>query len=257
MTHRHWDAALDRLAQAHRPLVALDFDGTLAPLQTNPDDSRIEPTARDAIFRLSEAPELTIALVSGRGLADLAKRAEVPDGTELVGSHGAEWGVLAPGGKLAIQAFSLTSDQFVRLERLQRDFKALTRDGAWVEIKPAAAVFHTRPMPNRTLAASLRSEALALAHAQGAEVTDGKEALEASVVRVSKAEAIARLRREHEAGVVLFAGDDATDESAFNAMGRDDIGIKIGPGPTAASLRMATPAELGQFLNLLADRITP
>ena len=40
-----------------RPLlVALDFDGTLAPLVDDPDDSQMLPTAADALARLATTP---------------------------------------------------------------------------------------------------------------------------------------------------------------------------------------------------------
>ena len=70
-------------------LVALDFDGVLAPLVDTPSHSRATPGGIAALRRLSGHEHVALALVSGRGLADLAQVAEVPDGTFLVGSHGA------------------------------------------------------------------------------------------------------------------------------------------------------------------------
>src|SRR5690242_20470960 len=84
---------LARLAAdpASRPLlVALDFDGTLAPLQDDPQASRILPDGVEALTRLAAAEGVALALVSGRAMSDLHALAEVPPGTYLVGSHGAE-----------------------------------------------------------------------------------------------------------------------------------------------------------------------
>ena len=67
-----------------RPLlVALDFDGTLAPLQDDPSRSAIPPEGVAVLQRLSAVPEVTLALVSGRSMADLHALAAVPAGTVL------------------------------------------------------------------------------------------------------------------------------------------------------------------------------
>ena len=74
-------AALAALAAdpARRPLlVALDFDGMLAPLQDDPSASRILPGGVDALARLAGTPGVALALVSGRAMADLHTLAQVP-----------------------------------------------------------------------------------------------------------------------------------------------------------------------------------
>lgn len=71
-------------------LIALDFDGVLAPLQDNPDRSRMLPESAQAIADLSGLPGTRVALVSGRDLTTLRRLAEPPQGVWLVGSHGAE-----------------------------------------------------------------------------------------------------------------------------------------------------------------------
>src|SRR5690606_5213008 len=64
-------AALDELSRVPRLLVALDFDGTLAPEVDSPDNARALPAARDAVLRLHAAPGTRVALVSGRALRSL------------------------------------------------------------------------------------------------------------------------------------------------------------------------------------------
>jgi trehalose-6-phosphatase len=71
-------------------LVALDFDGTLSPLVSDPAAARALPTARRAVERLAGSPSVQVALVSGRGLADLRAVASPPTGIHLICSPGAE-----------------------------------------------------------------------------------------------------------------------------------------------------------------------
>jgi trehalose-phosphatase len=53
-------------------LVALDFDGTLAPISPHPDDARPQPGA-DQILRDVRATGATVAVVSGRSVASLLR----------------------------------------------------------------------------------------------------------------------------------------------------------------------------------------
>ena len=67
------------------------------------------------------------------------------------------------------------------------------------------------------------------------------------------ADLLARLREAVGATAVLFAGDDVTDEDALRSLGEGDLGIRVGPGETAASHRVADPAAIGRLLGELAD----
>ena len=84
------EAAITRLARTERLLVALDFDGTLAPLVDRPEDARATDRSRAAIERLAAADDTRVAIVSGRALESLGEVASPPDGTLLSGSHGVE-----------------------------------------------------------------------------------------------------------------------------------------------------------------------
>ena len=79
-----------RLAQAlaGRPLLALDFDGTVSRLVPDPETARMDPAVPPLLTRL--ATRMPVALVSGRGLQDLRARTPLT-GLTLVGNHGNEW----------------------------------------------------------------------------------------------------------------------------------------------------------------------
>ena len=84
--------ALDAVAATPRLLVASDFDGTLAPLVTDPLQARALPGGLEALREAAALPGVTAAVVSGRDLDTLATLTEigVDDGITLVGSHGAQ-----------------------------------------------------------------------------------------------------------------------------------------------------------------------
>ena len=240
-----------------RPLlVALDFDGTLAPLVDDPETSRALPAAVDALRRLAEAPDVTLALVSGRSLADLHRRAEVPVGTVLIGSHGGERGHAGEHG-LVHEPMQLTPEQDDLLVRVGAGLQraARGRDGVWVQHKPAGAVLHTR-LAEPADADAATALALEVAEELGVHAMRGKDVVEVPLLSVTKGDALLRLRDDVGAATVLYAGDDTTDEHAFGDLGASDLTIKVGVGDTAARYRVPGPDALGQVLDALAKALS-
>lgn len=233
-------------------LVALDFDGTLAPLQDDPSASRILPDGVEALARLAQVDGVELALVSGRALSDLHALAQVPPGTFFIGSHGAERARVTSFG-LDRDVVQLTDEQADRLAALgaQAAAVARARDGVWVETKPTAVVVHTR-LAEPDVAAAATAEAVALGARLGTGVLQGRDVVEITVLQADKGEALTALRAELGASVVLYAGDDVTDEHAFAALGPQDLTIKVGPAETVARYRLATPHELVDTLGGLA-----
>ena len=64
-------AALGALARVPTLLVALDFDGVLAPIVQDPSSSRPLPGSAVAVDALAALPGTTVAMLSGRALGDL------------------------------------------------------------------------------------------------------------------------------------------------------------------------------------------
>ncbi len=242
--------------KAARPLlVALDFDGTLAPLQDDPTRSRIVPGGEAVLARIAATDGVHLAIVSGRAMAALPRLATLPLGTVLVGSHGAERARVVAAG-LDRDVAPLSDEQADALAALGGQAAAVARgrDGVWVESKPAAVVVHTRLAPP-DVAAAAQADALALAARAGIRPLRGKDVVELPVLDADKGSALVALRDELGAAVVVCAGDDLTDEHAFTALGPADVTVKVGPGDTAAAYRVATAVDLVAALTVLADAL--
>lgn len=242
--------ALGALAKTRTLLVALDFDGTLAPAVDDPAMARALPQARAAVLRLASLPDTRVALVSGRALDSLEEVADVPDEVLLVGSHGIELRLDNPD-----DSFTLDEDEQARLGMLGDvlDQVADSVEEVWVEVKPAGFALHTRLATEKD---SRIAHLVALSEAR-AEVDDltvrhGKDVLEFSVRSTTKGEAVEHLRRYTKATAVFYAGDDVTDEDAFAALNSADLGVKSGAGPTVADHRVAGPESVAHVLTLLA-----
>jgi trehalose-phosphatase len=241
---------------AARPLlVALDFDGTLAPLQDDPSASRILPAGVEVLAALAALDGVVLALVSGRAMGDLHALAQVPPGTYLIGSHGAERARVTQFG-LDRDVVELTHEQADRLAALGARTAAVARgrDGVWVETKPTAVVVHTR-LAERDVADAAETEAVALGGELGVGTMHGKDVVELSVLPADKGTALQALRHELGAPFVLYAGDDVTDEHAFAALDADDVTVKVGAGDTVARFRVADPEAAVAALATLRDAL--
>ncbi|ULE35121.1 trehalose-phosphatase [Mycobacterium sp. IDR2000157661] len=236
--------ALDAAAAAPRLLVTSDFDGTLAPIVNNPADARPLDQAADALVALAELPHTATALISGRALEVLRSLSGMPPTVHLVGSHGAEF----------TSGFSHDIDRAL-LDRITGELREIAegRPGVTVETKPASVALHVRnasPEDSQRALASAR----AASEAWDAHTTAGKAVLEFAVIQTDKGEAVDILRAQEDADVVVFLGDDVTDEKAFRRLRAGDVGVKVGPGDTLAGYRVESPEDAAAALGYLLGR---
>ncbi|GAB3602173.1 trehalose-phosphatase [Microbacterium aureliae] len=248
-----WGAALSRLAAADRLLVALDFDGTLSPLEDEPMDARMLPAAREAVEALTAVDGTVVALVSGRSLHDLREIAEHDDDSpvHLAGSHGAE--VWVPGeGPLTVDD---DPADVAQRDRLRSHAEAATADmaGIWIEPKSFGFGVHTRRADAGTAQAAYDAvDRIVSAEAPHWRRRTGHNIVEYAFRHEGKDGAVAQLRDLVGADAVLFAGDDVTDEDALRSLGDGDVGVHVGDRETAASVIVADIPAFADLLMTLA-----
>jgi trehalose 6-phosphate synthase/phosphatase len=243
--------ALGEMAAADSLLIALDFDGTLAPHVDRPEDARAVDGTREAVQRLLDFEGVRVALVSGRALVSLQHVADPPEDVLLTGSHGIEMRLDSPDIEI-----NLLADELAQLDTLARVLEGISGsvEGTTIERKPAGMAIHTRlaTRPNGERAQREARDQLS-DELPGLTVREGKNVLEFSVRSRTKGDALDVLRTHTGAERVFYAGDDVTDEDAFAVLQDLDIGLKIGPGPSLAGYRVRSPKEVTEVLNLLAD----
>jgi trehalose 6-phosphate phosphatase len=223
--------------------VACDFDGTLAPIVNHPGDARPLPESVAALGALAGLPSTAAALISGRALRDLAELARMPAGVVLVGSHGAEFdsGFAQPINE---ELLSRIRDELARI--------AAEHPGVTIEVKPASVALHVRNASPSDARAAL-DEARAAARSWEAQLTEGKGVAEFAVITTDKGQALEILRDRVDASAAVFIGDDVTDEKVFRRLRGPDVGIKVGPGETAARYRVSDPVEVAGVLDFLVE----
>ena len=131
------ESALRELARVPTLLVALDFDGVLAPIVQDPSTSRPLPGSAAAVGALADLPATTVAMLSGRALDDLRAVSGFAAPVRLVGSH---------GGEFDDGALELTDAQRDLKDQLSAAVRQVVdgEPGVRLESKPAGIVVHVR-----------------------------------------------------------------------------------------------------------------
>lgn len=240
--------ALRRIAATDHLLVAMDFDGTMAPLVDHAGDARALPRSAAAFAALTELPRTTTALISGRALDSLRAVAFPPEKTLLIGSHGAEvW--MGPGSS----KLELDDARRELLAEVRRELEAIVEvaPGTLLEDKPAGVVLHTRLAADDVAEDAVAAARAVLQDRPGVYLKSGNRVLETSVVHASKGEGVSFLRQATGATATVFAGDDTTDEDALARLLPGDLGVKVGLDFTQAQFRIEAPAHVSELLEAL------
>jgi trehalose 6-phosphate phosphatase len=239
-------------------VLLLDFDGTLAPIADRPELAAMPHATRRALERLMALPGVTVAVVSGRGLADVRELAAIPR-IAYAGNHGME--IHGPG------IDRVHPEAAAARPVLERTLRELTDaissiPGAFVEDKELTLSVHFRLAPRERL-----DELSDIIHRvvdplPGVHLTQGKEVMEVRPdVGWNKGKAVLFLLdqiRPPAGAPVLYLGDDRTDEDAFGALRESGSGegILVSDHPStdsAATSYLREPAEVGALFTALVD----
>lgn len=222
--------------------VVLDFDGTLAPIVSDPQAAAMRPRTRALVGRVAE--RYPTAILSGRTQEDVAARVKgLPIGY-IVGNHGAEWAWTPYNGRrIAERICAWHAALRTRLADV---------DGVVIEDKRYSLALHYRRARKRTEA---RTRILAaLRELRGLVVTEGKAVVNVLAVEApDKGAALASLQRRLGCARVIFVGDDANDEAAFAASSERVLTVRVGARRgSRASYFLRSQMQIDAFLELLA-----
>jgi trehalose 6-phosphate phosphatase len=256
-----WDAIV---ADPGRAMIALDYDGVLAPIVADPTRAVPAPGAVETLRRLADRVG-TLAIVTGRPAevaVQLGGLDSVP-GLVVEGQYGAErWAA----GELTTPADP--PEVVAARDALPPALAAAGADPAvWVEDKRLALVVHTRRTadPDGELA-RLRPQLARFAARYGLESHPGKMVLELRPPGFDKGGVLRRLAADRSPAAVLFAGDDVGDLPGFEAVaelrGLGTPGLSVASASeeaadvaAAADLAVDGPAGVVALLTRLADAL--
>jgi trehalose 6-phosphate phosphatase len=237
----------------HQPLLAFDFDGTLAPIVARPEDARVSRAVAGRLEQLMRW--LPVAIVTGRQVEDVRDRLGfVPH--YIVGNHGAEDDSDPDTTQRLKQALAGVRDAL----RVRQP--VLDAAGVNVEDKDQSIALHYRLARDRDRARAVIDEALADV-GPALKVFGGKMVVNVTASDApDKAQAVRRLVQRSGAGAAVFAGDDLNDEPVFAAAPQHWLTVKIGrdDAQSQAAFCLENPAEMAVFLDRvlsLVPRLLP
>ena len=249
--------ALRAFGARDRVLVAVDFDGTLAPLVSDPLHATAVPGGLEVLRDAATLAGVTAAVVSGRDLATLEMLTAIgpDDGVILVGSHGAQTTRADRAARVATAGTTSRDEAEAALLGTVREELESIRSrypAVRLEHKPSAVALHTRDVEPPTAEAATRAANEAARRHPGVHLIPGKEVVELSVSQADKGTALADLALASRSSATLYVGDDATDERAFAALHptSGDVTIKVGAGETVALHRVPDPEAVVELLTL-------
>ena len=250
---------LDRLVDGEHLLLLTDYDGTLAPIVPTSDAARLPEAVQADLRTLARSPRVHPGVVSGRDLADLRALIDVP-GAIYAGCHGLE--IEGPGMRFAhpdAQAQRDILDEITR-ELLRR---APQVPGMRVEPKRFGLAVHYRHVAHdrrhrveTELARAIARDGSRLKIFHGVEVIEIQPQ-----VGWTKGDCVLWIRgaMQRLSGgrvMVVYVGDDWTDEPVFEALGGQGLTISVGQRVPAsrAAHKMADVAAVHRLLSALATR---
>lgn len=231
-----------------RALIALDFDGTLAPIVADPTQARALPAAVSAVRALAPAVG-TLAVITGRPALTAVE----------YGSLGNVPGIIVLGhyGRQRWQDGELTTPSpppglAVARERLPAVLAdADAAEGTWIEDKADALAVHTRRAADPAAALDkIRAPLLRLAAATGLRAEPGRLVIELRPPGADKGQALADLAAQRIRSAIMFCGDDLGDRPAFSALRRLRAGGQ--PGLAVCSGSAEVP-DLADQVDLIVD----
>jgi trehalose 6-phosphate phosphatase len=210
-------------------LCAFDFDGTLAPLVTQPDRAH---TPQNIISRLGELSGYArVAIITGRSIDDVSGRLGFqPD--YLVGNHGLEG---MPGWEVRAAGYREMCQQWMDILKQQLVHHPDFQSNIWIEDKFYSISIHYRIARDRN-EIERRLVALLPELLPSVRIVAGK-----CVVNLlppdapDKGSAMMALMAASQASGALYVGDDVTDEDVFRVRCPELLSVRIGHDPRSSA----------------------
>jgi trehalose-phosphatase len=250
-------AKLEQMVQcAPHLLLCLDFDGTLVPLAGHPDDVELSPRVRITLRELSANDKISVAVISGRNRGDLQQRVGLSN-LYYVGNHGLE---ISGPGVLFVEPAAVSCSDWIKALSAKLEARLKPMAGAFVENKGLTLTVHYRlaPAEKHQKVRQIVQEVLANT-SHGFVLRAGHKAHEIRPpVSWNKGSAVSWILKQLPVPdpLVVYLGDDDTDEDAFAVLS-EAITVRIGSAAeTAAHYCLGDPSEVHAFLSWLTKQLS-
>jgi trehalose-phosphatase len=241
-----------------KPVLFLDYDGTLTPIVKDPDKAYLSEEMRGILKKLANRTQ--VCMVSGRAMQTVKDFVQLEE-VVYAGSHG--FNITGPGnmhmepkgGKNAME--SLNEVEIILNNRIG------SIENVYIERKKYAIAIHYRNIKNEDDVAEVKEQVEKIVDEfNNLKWDSGRKLLEVKPnINWHKGKAITWLleKLDLDSGeyVPFFIGDDVTDEDGFRELKNKGITIKVNAHgkKTHADYRLENVEEVKTFLDTLKDFI--
>ncbi len=251
----------NRLEQVKRKLgnkhllLFFDYDGTLTPIAQTPQQAVIPQKVKELLRKLSQKPNCTLAVISGRALKDLKQVIGLKH-IIYVGNHGLE--IKGPKIKFESQVSQGLNSAIRDINK--KLVSSLSKiKGVLIEDKGLAISVHYRLVDAKDMQGFLNkfyeiTEPFAVRNK--IKISEGKKVYEIRPpVAWDKGKVVLWLlaRQQFLVGedkvFPIYFGDDITDEDAFKVLKKKGLTIFVGkPKPSYAHYYLRSPDEVKKLI---------
>jgi trehalose 6-phosphate synthase/phosphatase len=248
------DTVSEPFATAARPLVMLDYDGSLREFEPRYEAAQPTQEIYDLLAGLGAQAGVSVFINSGRDRDTLGRWFDsLP--LALLAEHGSwlrlprenEWEPIGPAPDLSWKG---------EVRRVLARYADRT-PGARIEEKSASLVWHYREVEEDLgdwQALELTSVLETMLHNVPVQVVHGARIVEVRQQGLDKGRAYELVEsRFGPFDFVLATGDDRTDEDLFERLDANAFTVKVGSGPSRAHVAVSTPASVRQLLQAMLD----
>jgi trehalose 6-phosphate phosphatase len=222
-------------------LVALDYDGTLAPIVADPERAAMRP--RTQALLTAVALRYPVIVISGRAQTDVVRRLRGVGVAAAIGNHGIESWHVARASVPEVRGW------LPSLASAVAPFKGVSIEDKSFSI----AVHYRRSREKRRARAAILAAAARL---PGARVVSGKQVVNLLPKNAPhKGVALERARARLGCDTAIYVGDDVTDEDVFmlDQPGRL-LGVRVGvSAASVAAYAIPNQRAIDRFLRALVE----
>jgi len=232
--------------------LLLDYDGTLAPFRKERDRAFPYPGIEDVLRGLIALDRFRVIIISGRAADDIMHLLDLETYPEIWGCHGAEQ--YTADGEYHIRKLPAGTEEGIRKGWLAIRNAGLSEH---CEKKPTSLAIHWRgldPSRKNLINETVHRELDRLTGKNGLTLSEFDGGIELRYADIDKGDVIEKIIEEtDDSELILYFGDDYTDEDAFNALKGKGISLLVRPEfrETSADIWIEPPRELIMILNNL------
>ncbi|MFC2047892.1 trehalose-phosphatase [Chloroflexota bacterium] len=221
-----WESFSSDVTVASHLLLLSDYDGTLTPIVSRPEEAVLAPEVREKLHALNKKPAFSVGIISGRSLPEVKSLVGI-EGIYYAGNHGLE--IEGPGLKFVQPAAKAAQPKIRNLLR-QLSAELANIEGVIIEDKGLSLSVHyrlVRKNEEEIVAHIFHQITSPWLRDSKIKVSSGKKVLEVRPpIDWHKGKAVETIMKETktilggEGNLVIYLGDDTTDEDAFRIIHR-------------------------------------